>query len=284
MRIGNRMSPLLFIMMMFLGACAETDSTKDSQGQMISDTFSALEEEEDNIEEINVNSTEIIDENVGSNTSGPVEEYVERDYEEEVLDDAKYEEMDIKQFLIDEYHFKEEDIDPDYDLIGFMKDYRLDEWDCSDEEAKASYKRAMYRFLPSADGYVMHFLNEKETEQISIDDKIVKIAYSWESDLSLPDNVLYDLSRGIRYSDGKEPAEITDDKQAYLAQIVSSFGIDKWELSQKLNLDPTVCDGLSGWTLVFELEDGSKRVYSGTYGPGAEIPSEWKSLRNILLN
>lgn len=199
-------------------------------------------------------------------------------------DFSKYREMDIKQFLIDNYNFLEEDIDPNYDLVAFMRDYRFDERNYSEELVKAAYEENKYYYLPTEKGYISWFLSDNESTPITQEDKFIKVGYSWGEDLSINENVLYDLEKDLVYSDGKEPSELSESKLEVVSGIVKQYCIDKWELCQVYEGDSEACDGWSGWKMVFELEDGSKRAYSGSCGPGEEIPSEWKSLRNILLN
>ena len=217
-----------------------------------------------------------------------------RDKEKETPDDSKYLEMDIKQFLIDNYNFKEEEIDPDYDLISFMKYYRYDEKNVSEEEVRKSFEEDKIFYLPGTDGYVDLYLTFTDAEKITPEDKIVKIAFMWhEYKYTVRDNtrnVLYDLEKGKRYSDGSDPVIISEEEIARLSRIVSIFDIDEWDLEQDIIAEQSedIDDGGSGaesWKLVFELDNGKKKAYTGHfyYDSEKEMPNEWPALESFLL-
>ncbi len=214
-----------------------------------------------------------------------------RDKEKETPDDSKYLEMDIKQFLIDNYNFKEEEIDPDYDLLAFMKAYRLDEGECTDDLVRTLYECSKDLFLPGSEGYVKNFLSINETVPITREDKIVKIGFSWEEyDNDFPlsyKNALYDLVNMQRYSDIDGTTEIDEDRLESLYKIVENCNMDEWELNQSIGINYEISDEgpITSWKIVFELVDGSKRVYKGAYGPlawenGSKVPDIWWAIRD----
>ena len=175
-----------------------------------------------------------------------------------------------------------------------MKYYRYDEKNVSEEEVRKSFEEDKIFYLPGTDGYVDLYLTFTDAEKITPEDKIVKIAFMWhEYKYTVRDNtrnVLYDLEKGKRYSDGSDSVIISEDEIARLSRIVSIFDIDEWDLEQDIIAEQSedIDDGGSGaesWKLVFELDNGKKKAYTGHfyYDSEKEMPNEWPALESFLL-
>ena len=295
MKIVNRAVLLtISISSIFFMACSDNSRVDNSR---LIETINADIYEE--TEPDGINSIFMEEYESGDKQEANIESFVTNDNElegenENELDNLKYYEMDIKQFLIDNYSFSEEDIDPDYDLVAFMKHYRFDEGEYSEELVKTVYEESKRWYLPGTDGYVQFYLKSADLEKITPEDKIVKIAFMWhEYKYTVRDNtrnVLYDLEKGKRYSDGSAPVIITEDEIARLSNIVSCFDIDEWDVEQDIIAEQTedIDDGGSvaeSWKLVFELDNGKKKAYTGRYDydSGKEMPIEWPVLKSVLL-
>lgn len=179
----------------------------------------------------------------------------------ENADDSRSESV---QFLINRYHFKEEDLEG-FDAEAFINDYKLREMDYTAEEVWEIFEdNRMYYLITETDGVFSLLAPTDEVPEkgsdLKADSDIVSIGF-YENPGSLQRSVLFDLDGGIYYVDDAVPHELGGDDIASLKGICRETPVCSWK-----HLTTSESSGTTGsyaWKIVFLLRDGTKCVYGG---------------------
>lgn len=194
---------------------------------------------------------------------------------------------EAKEIMINKYGFSEEEIEG-YDVRAYLQYMKLDRPvshsihdDPPIEIVRDDFNLMKEDYLIGGYNSIFGFLGTSPSEPISTTDKFVKVGIKLNIGESPDEQYVYDLTNKVYYHDDVEPMEMSDSRVERISNIVKECNITSWDVHTVVD-DDEGSTGSYGWSIVFELENGTDIAYKGFVQYEEDLFPDFVKAREIL--
>lgn len=183
---------------------------------------------------------------------------------------------DDRAYLEHAYGLTEEETEG-LDAERFIEDYGLMEEDYSPEEVRQILEEERDAYID--DGSHVYDILDLDTGRICGCQPVSLIAFSYNEG-TLYEKMVIDTDQEIFYRNDGQEHLLDPEDAARLRDIMSLFGLDKWDSVYEGEEGPST--GSLAWKLVLITEDGQGAVYEGNTGDMSHLPDNFSQLSEYL--